>query len=91
MFESSFLIQHLTDADMTRLTERMVEQQFLADEIIIQEGRAPGRLYFVLNGLVSVYIQSAAGQRRELVRLGPGELIGDLAWLERSEASASVR
>jgi extracellular factor (EF) 3-hydroxypalmitic acid methyl ester biosynthesis protein len=91
MFPATILLQQLTESDITELISRLKERQYLADELIISEGEVPGAVYFVVNGLVSVDIEGAAGQRRELARLGAGEIVGDVSWLERQPASASVR
>jgi extracellular factor (EF) 3-hydroxypalmitic acid methyl ester biosynthesis protein len=91
MFPATILLQQLTESDITVLISRLRERQYLADELIIREGEVPGAIYFVVNGLVSVYVEGTAGQRRELAQLGAGEIVGDVSWLERRPASASVR
>src|SRR5687768_4813680 len=91
MFPATILFQQLTDSDLTELISRLKERQYLADELIIGDGEVPGAVYFVVNGLVSVYFEGAAGQRRELAQLGAGEIVGDVSWLEGRPASASVR
>ena len=56
---------------------------------LVQEGSRIEMLYVVLSGVLSVTIGGAAG--REIARLGPGQIIGEMSFLEDRPASASVR
>jgi len=55
---------------------------------IIREGVEPDALYLVMEGLVGVYIASVGD--RCVAKLGPGELLGDISFLEDIPASASI-
>jgi len=91
MFPATILLEHLAESDIAALIDRVRERQYLSDELVIAEGQAPGAIYLVVNGVVTVYIEGRAGERRELAQLGAGEIVGDVSWLEGKSASASVR
>src|SRR5204863_7380897 len=57
--------------------------------VLVQEGSRIETLYVVLSGVLSVTIGGADG--REIARLGPGQIIGEMSFLEDRPASATVR
>jgi CRP-like cAMP-binding protein len=65
-----------------------IERKVARDDAIAMEGQAFGGLAFVLEGLFSVRLKDA--QSAPLVLLGPGELIGEISFLESRPATASV-
>lgn len=91
MFPASIFFAHVSQDDIALLLNHTEERAYLADESVILEGKPPGRVFLLLSGLLSVYIEGLGGERTELTRLGPGELIGDVSWLDNCPASASVR
>ena len=55
---------------------------------IISEGVEPDALYIIMEGLVGIFVASMGDMC--IARLGPGELLGDISFLENIPASASV-
>jgi CRP-like cAMP-binding protein len=88
MRDALSLLSELTDADITWLLNTAQEQQFLSNAVVIEEGSHPENLYIVLSGLVGVHVASAG--TRELARLGPGELLGEMSFLDGTAASATI-
>lgn len=88
MHDGLALLSELNDSDISAILESSQEQQVIANEVIIKEGTHPENLYVVLSGLVGIYV-SSVGERR-LATLGPGELLGEISYIEDSTASATV-
>jgi len=82
------LLSHLDKDDLDWVFDIGEEQQVIANTVIIQEGVQPDSIFFVLEGLLAVTIQSIEGQ--QLATLGPGEIVGEISFLQRVPASASV-
>ena len=59
-----------------------------AHEIIINEGKYLDALFFLLEGIVGIYIPSLG--KNQLIVLGPGEILGEMSFLDNHPASASV-
>ncbi len=88
MLEVLSLFKDLHDDDIHWILQSGQEQQVISGTVIIQEGKQPEALWFVLEGLVSVST-SLAGPG-PLALLGPGELLGEISFLEDSPATATV-
>ena len=88
MFEVLALLDELENSDVHWILDTGDERQVISSEVIIREGTKPDALYFVLDGLVAVTV--AAGGNKEVARLGPGELMGEISFLENRPASATI-
>jgi extracellular factor (EF) 3-hydroxypalmitic acid methyl ester biosynthesis protein len=86
--EALHLLSELSDEDAAWLLENGVEQQVIANTLLIREGERPEALYIVLDGLVRVEVE-VLGQV-VLAHPGPGELIGEISFLDGGPASATV-
>lgn len=88
MQEGLELLSYLEKEDLDWIFNNGIEQQVIANTVIIKEGERPDSIFFVLEGLLAVSIESVEGQR--LASLGPGEIIGEISFLQEVPASASV-
>ncbi len=80
--------QELSDADLDWLFAAGEERSVGAEHVLVEEGVDPDSLFIVLDGLFSVRYRAIGEQA--VARLGPGQLVGDMSFLERSPAAASV-
>ncbi len=81
------LLEALPEQDVAHLLQGR-ERQVISGTELIAEGKKPTALFFVLEGLVEVTVAELPGQA--IARLGPGEVFGEIAFLEDTEASATV-
>ena len=88
MQQALALLNELSDSDVDWLLSAGSEQQVIANTVVIREGEQPTSLYIVLEGLLSVALASTGD--RPVGVLGPGEIIGELSFLEEQTAAASV-
>ena len=89
MHEALTLLAELTEADRDWILDSGEERQVIAGTRVIEEGSTPDALWFVLDGLVGVHL-SDLGDKQLYVH-GPGELLGEMSFLEQSPATATVR
>ncbi len=89
MQEALIMLSHLSQEDISWILEKGTEQQIIAETIIIEEGRHPDSLFIILDGLVRVEITSA--ENHPVAVLGPGELLGEMSFLDGKPASATVK
>ncbi len=60
-----------------------------ANSVLVREDDPSDTIFFVADGLFEVYV--FAGHQIKVGQLGPGEVIGEISWLDRKPVSASVR
>jgi CRP-like cAMP-binding protein/SAM-dependent methyltransferase len=88
MYEALSLFSDLDDADIEWIFQNAVEQQVIANTALTREGEPPDALYVVLEGLAGVKVRALGPD--VLRTLGPGEIVGDMSFLEGLPASATV-
>jgi CRP-like cAMP-binding protein len=83
------LLSLLTDEDWQLMTERAARRNFEKDGMALREGAASRSLFFLQSGYVQV-VRDFHGLRLTVARLGPGEVFGEMSFLERAPAMASI-
>lgn len=83
------LLQHLAALDRRLLTNLLEEEDYLAGEVIFQEGESGETAYLIWSGQIGVL----KGDLRAPILLGlrgPGEVVGEMALLEGQPRSATI-
>jgi CRP/FNR family transcriptional regulator, cyclic AMP receptor protein len=82
-----FIFGQLADSDVDWLAKAGRRQRLPAKSILIREGVAVGTLYVLLEGQLSVVHGASA---REVARLGAGEIVGEMSFIDARPPSATV-
>ena len=82
------LLQLLSSINRTTLSQGMVERWYEAGEIIFEEGERGDALYIIWSGQVAV-VKGNLDAPTILGYRGPGEIIGEMALLEKQPRSAT--
>jgi len=88
MRKISYVIGRLTETDLSWLVKAGVYRTLPAGTTVITQGKPIDALYIVLSGELLVTIMGQ--ERREVGRVGCGELLGELSFLDRRPPSATV-
>lgn len=88
MQDALHLLSDLSEGDIDWIWDVSREEQVITGKRIIVEGSSPDCLYVVLEGLVGIRVSSMG--EKVIARLGPGELLGEMSFLEKRPASATV-
>lgn len=83
------LLNELADSEISWLRAEGETRYCDRGSVLVQEGSRIEAIYLVLSGVLSVTLGGAAG--REIARLGPGQVVGEMSFLEDRPASATVR
>jgi CRP-like cAMP-binding protein len=79
-------LEYLTPNDWTLLADRSKLVTFPKDEVLIQAGKQTRTVFVIVNGIVRVQ----GADKTAIATLGPGEVCGEMAFLENGVAAASV-
>jgi len=84
------LLEGLSDADIEWVASFAVPEDLAAGGVLATEGEPGDALYLVISGDLEVIKRSGSGDV-PIARLGPGEIVGEMAVLESRSRTASVR
>ena len=78
---------------LTQLPNAPTLKLLAAGQILCREGDPPGSMYVICSGSVRAYRQALnqAGTIDELARLGPGDIVGEMAAMLRQMRSATLQ
>jgi CRP-like cAMP-binding protein/SAM-dependent methyltransferase len=82
------LIDALDPAQVDWILKSGREQRIESGEVLVAEDGEVGAIYFLIEGLLHARTRALGGQ--VLATLGPGEIVGEISFVDRQRASASV-
>jgi CRP-like cAMP-binding protein len=82
-----FIFGQLTDEDVEWLTKQGQRRDISGDTLVITEGEPVDDVFILLEG-ICVVSREVGG---EIARIGIGEMIGEMSFIDASPPSASVR
>lgn len=89
------LFQGLEEQELAQVAAICTEKRFTAQEIIAREGEPGDALFIVTEGFVEVLLNHDPdrpdGEKRVVVNLGSGQVIGEMSLLDQGPRSATVR
>jgi CRP-like cAMP-binding protein len=78
-------LEYLTPNDWTLIIDRANELTFKKNETLVQQGKQSKVVYLIATGKVNVTVSGA-----RLAHVGPGQVCGEMAFLENTLASATA-
>ena len=84
------VFKFLSDDEYQALLQTAERKAFKPGDALIKEGDEHTSLFIIVKGEVKVQRDHGEGFTIELSRHGPGEIFGDMSFLEDQSASASV-
>ena len=79
-------LEYLTQNDWALLVDRAKQVTFQKDEILIQKGKKTKMVYLLVKGTARI----GADFKVRIAQIGPGQISGEMAFLENNVASATV-
>lgn len=76
---------------LQRVIDVLEEEAWRAGQVIFNEGELGRTMYVLREGEVEVLRTAANGQKVPIVRLGPGEVFGEMTLVELQPRSATIR
>ncbi len=78
-------LEFLTPNDWVLIIDKCKRVSFAKHEVLIKQGKRSQTVYVLLAGRVNISVASL-----NVARIGPGEILGEMAYLENSLASATA-
>jgi CRP-like cAMP-binding protein len=78
-------LEYLTSNDWTLIIDRAKRLTFKKNETLVRQGNQSKIVYVIATGKVNITVSGA-----RLAQLGPGQVCGDMAFLENTLASATA-
>ena len=82
-------LKYLTSQDYNVLLERAVVEAYKPHETILKQGRLSKAIYLIRKGMVRVE-RAASGRDVAIAFLEPGEVFGEMSFLEKVPTSAAI-
>lgn len=89
MTKALFILNELINEDLDWISEKSRKRIIQPEEILIHEGDEIQALYMVLSGTLSVSIKPL--EKRELARIYPGEVVGEISFIDNRPTVATVK
>ncbi len=81
----------LTDEELRRVAGICREVRYRKGDLVTSQGEEGDEMYIVREGLVEVAIGESGAAPRTVVNLGTGQVVGEMALVDRGPRSATVR
>ncbi len=84
------LFAELEESELVRLARDLHRCSYAAGQTIFFQGDPGDALYLIETGRVRIYVQTEEGQEVSMTFYGPGDILGELALLDREPRSATA-
>lgn len=85
------IFRSLDDSDFRALVMCLRVRRCEPDEVLFREGEPGQSMMIVGNGTLAAFVRRKDGGEQEINRMGAGETIGEMAFLDPAPRSATVR
>ena len=85
------IFQQLRQEDIHWMLATSELKTIQANGVLVREDDPSETIFFIADGLFEVYVYGGSANRLKVGQLGPGEIIGEISWLDRKPISATVR
>jgi CRP-like cAMP-binding protein len=88
MKKALYMLGNLADEDVDWMSASGVRETIAPGTVLVREGKHIDSLYLLAEGTLQVSISKP--QAMEIARLGPGDIIGEISFVDSRPASATV-
>jgi len=85
------IFQQLRQEDIHWMLASSELKTLSANGVLVREDDPSETIFFIADGLFEVYVYDGSTNKVKVGQLGPGEVIGEISWLDGRPISASVR
>ena len=85
------MFEGLTEQELRRVAAICREAKYAKGQVVTSQGEEGDEMFIVRDGLVEVTVGEAGEGPRTVVNLGTGQVVGEMALVDRGPRSATVR
>lgn len=85
------IFQQLRPEDIHWLLATAELRTIALNGVLVREDDPPETIFFIADGLFEAYVYGDSKSRLKVGQLGPGEIVGEISWLDGRPISATVR
>ena len=85
------MFEGLTEQELRRVGAICREAKYAKGQVVTSQGEEGDEMFIVRDGLVEVTVGEAGEGPRTVVNLGTGQVVGEMALVDRGPRSATVR
>jgi CRP/FNR family cyclic AMP-dependent transcriptional regulator len=85
------IFRALGDTAVDALLVCLRVREVTAGEVLFRQGDPGASMLIVADGVLIATVKNHSGQEQEINRMGPGETVGEMAFLDPAPRSATVR
>jgi CRP/FNR family transcriptional regulator/CRP/FNR family cyclic AMP-dependent transcriptional regulator len=85
------MFEGLSEQELRRIAGICREAKYAKGQIVTSQGEAGDEMFIVRDGLVEVTVGEVGEGPRTVVNLGTGQVVGEMALVDRGPRSATVR
>ena len=89
-FRSIPLFRHLSEEHIQAFLRIAEERRYREGEYLLRQGESGKGLLILTQGMVAVKVRTLENEERVVVHLGPGQILGEIALVDRGPHSASA-
>lgn len=91
LLKANYLFKNLSDEQIEKILSIAKEVEIPKDGYLMREGDLGNEIYLILSGKVGIYKkEEQTGHSQKIASLEPGEVIGEMALIDKSPRSASI-
>jgi extracellular factor (EF) 3-hydroxypalmitic acid methyl ester biosynthesis protein len=90
LITQNWLLRDLTESETESLFQKMTPLVFESEKTLVEKGKSNDSLWIITSGTIDI-LNPAAAEPAVVASLGPGDLFGEMSWLDGQKASATIR
>jgi CRP-like cAMP-binding protein len=91
LLKANYLFKNLSDEQIEKILSIAKEVEIQSGGYLMREGDRGNEIYLILSGKVGIFKkEEKTGQSQKIASLNPGEVIGEMALIDKSPRSASI-
>jgi extracellular factor (EF) 3-hydroxypalmitic acid methyl ester biosynthesis protein len=91
IFQALDFLDSFSASEIDWMMSNARQETLITAAVLVQEGARSNSIYFIVDGLFDVLIYDATGRAHRMAQLGPGQIVGEISWLDGQPIAATIK